>query len=246
MSALHAPVKRIVPGAKQAVLLIHGIVGTPRMFDPCLDCISPDISVHSVLLPGHGGTAADFGRSSMDAWMAHCRHALDALRQGHERVYIVGHSLGTLIALHLAAENPDCLAGMLLLCVPLRIAPKLLPMLAKLPKGLGIGDSAAMPLHHYYGIAPEWRVWRYLRWIPRYLELFRISRTARRILPQVAVPTTALMAGRDELVSLRGADDMAASPAISVQFLPQSRHYEFPPEDANRIRSELQAMLKTP
>ncbi len=227
MDALHAQVKRIVPGAACAVLFIHGIVGTPRMFDKWVDMVPETWSLHNMLLPGHGGTAADFGRASMQKWTEHVRHALDELRQSHERVYIVGHSMGTLLAIREAVRNDKKIAGMLLLCVPLRIFPEPIAMLKKLPKGLGIGDSGA-PLHTYYGIAPEWRVWRYIRWIPRYLELFGESRAARRDVKRLTVPTAALMAERDELVSLRSERDMADVPCITLMRLPNAKHYDHP------------------
>lgn len=55
----HREYVRIVPGAKTAVLFMHGIVGTPNHFRdllPLVDLVPDDWSVYNVLLPGHGGT----------------------------------------------------------------------------------------------------------------------------------------------------------------------------------------------
>ena len=35
-------------------------------------------------------------------------------------------------------------------------------------------------LKDFYGMDPDWRAWRYAGWIPRYLELFALSRQARQ------------------------------------------------------------------
>ena len=116
---MHQPLKRIVPGAKAAVLFIHGINATPRFFDEYITALPADISVHSLLLPGHGGTVMDFGRHGAKEWEAHVRAAIEELRAAHERVYIMAHSLGTLLAIREAVRDDRNLAGMLLLCVPL-------------------------------------------------------------------------------------------------------------------------------
>ena len=63
-----------------AVLMVHGILGTPDHFEPFLPLIPEDVTVRNLLLPGHGGTVRDFGRSSMDAWRGYVHAALQELR----------------------------------------------------------------------------------------------------------------------------------------------------------------------
>jgi len=238
---LHAPVKRIVPGALDAVLFVHGIVSTPRFFDDFVALIPADWSVHSLLLPGHGGTVKDFGRHSAKEWEAHVRASLDELRATHQRVYIVAHSLGTLLSIREAVRDDTRIAGMLLLCVPVRIWPKPSALTHNALKGVGPAVHTA-ELHTYYGVAQDWRVWRYIRWIPRYLELFALSRAARRALPRLNVPTRVYMAAKDELVSLRGEKDMAGNPAIALHRLPDSHHHEFAPPDKAALLSAMTDM----
>ena len=227
---LHAPVKRIVSDAKGAVLFVHGIVSTPRFFDDFVAAVPPDWSVHSLLLPGHGGTVTDFGRSSLKAWTAHVRAAIAELRQRHERVYIVAHSLGTLLSLCEVVRDDRCIAGLLLLCVPLRIRVKPSALLHNALKGLGLADKGP-ELASYYGTSQDWRVWRYLRWIPRYLELFAVSAAARKAVKSLSVPGRVFMAGRDELVSLRSMREMEHLPAVTCAVLPDSMHHDFAPKD---------------
>lgn len=240
---MHKPLKRIVPGAKDAVLFVHGIVSTPRFFDDFASIIPPGWSVHSVLLPGHGGTVKDFGRHGAREWSQHVRSALDELRASHERVYIVAHSLGTLLSIREAVRDDTRMAGMLLLCVPLRIWPKPSALLHNTLKGIGLAENNGM-LHTYYGTEQDWRVWRYIGWIPRYLELFRESAAARRALTALTVPTIVYMAKKDELVSLRGVRDMAGNAAVEVRYMPESHHHEFAPEDKAALLSALRTMCR--
>ncbi len=226
---MHEPMKRIVPGAENAVLFVHGIVSTPRFFDDFVALIPPDWSVHNLLLPGHGGTVQDFGRHSAKEWIAHVRASLDELRATHARVYIVAHSLGTLLAIRQAVRDDARIAGMLLLCVPLRIWVKPSAMVKNVLKGVGLTKTP--DLRSYYGVTQDWRVWRYIRWIPRYLELFRESAAARREVARVKTPSIVYMARQDELVSLRGVKLLRANPAMDVRELPASHHHEFPPAD---------------
>ena len=76
---MHQTRRRMVPGAKGAVLFIHGIVGTPRFWDDYAEALSPDWSVVNLLLPGHGGTVLDFGRVRKGEWLAAVETELDAL-----------------------------------------------------------------------------------------------------------------------------------------------------------------------
>ena len=93
----HDEVVRIIPGAGTAVLLIHGICGTPKHFVggiPLMEWIPSDWSIYNLLLPGHGGTVEDFAKSSLKQWRCSVRRAFCALAKTHEQVYIVGHSMG--------------------------------------------------------------------------------------------------------------------------------------------------------
>ena len=235
---MHEPLKHIVPGAKAAVLFIHGINATPRFFDEFAASLPADVSVHSLLLPGHGGTVKDFSRHGAKEWEAHVRASLEELRADHEQVYIVGHSLGTLLTIREAVRDDTGIAGLLLLCVPLRIWSKPTAWGGKLAKGL-CGKASREELQTCYGHEVDVRLWRYIGWIPRYAELFRLSREARRVVQQVKVPTVVFMAGRDEQVSLRSETCMRGNPAIMMKRMPQSTHHLFTPEDKAAVKAAL-------
>ena len=102
---MHSSYIRLVPGAKTAVLMVHGIVGTPRHFDFLLDTVPQDVSVMNILLPGHGGTVKDFANASMKQWKQTVAEAMETLCTTHERVIVVAHSMGTLLTAEAAGEG---------------------------------------------------------------------------------------------------------------------------------------------
>ena len=239
----HAPVKRIVPGAPGAVLFVHGILSTPRYYDDFLPSVPEGWSVSNVLLPGHGGTVQAFGRSSMAAWQAHVDAELEELCSTHERVYVVAHSLGTLLTLESRACREGRIAEMLLLAVPIRIRVKPGAFVHNLLKGVGLAEQDGS-LRTYYGTDQDWRVWRYVRWIPRYLELFARAAQVRRKVSAVRVPARVFLSGKDELVSPRVAQDLALCPAMQVQVLPDSSHHAYGDADKALLQAELRAMCQ--
>ena len=66
--SMHRTYARIVPGAGTAVLMVHGIVGTPRHFDWLIPEFDETWSVYNILLDGHGGSVDDFAETSMKKW----------------------------------------------------------------------------------------------------------------------------------------------------------------------------------
>lgn len=235
----HAPYIRMAPGADTAVLFVHGICGTPRHFDFLTARVPENIAVVNVLLDGHGGDVRDFSRTSMTKWEMQIRDAVDELLENHGQLYIVGHSMGALLAIENALRCPGRIAGMLLLAVPLRIAPQMSAMMNSMKVGMGWvkpGDTWAVAAQQAYGLDADRCIWRYLGWIPRYLELFALAREMRKVLPSLPTPCVACQSMQDELVSPKTCQDLEAVPCIRLERLEHSRHYGL--ADADRIRVE--------
>lgn len=232
----HAPMKRIVPGAKTAVLMIHGVNATPRFFDAFTAVTPQDVSVHNLLLPGHGAGVLDFARTEKDAWRRHVEQAMMELCETHEQVFLLGHSLGAALAIRCAEKVGGRVKGMLLIAPPLRIRVRLRGLVKNICMGAGlVGDSEK--LRRYYGTEIDLRAWRYLGWIPRYVELLRECREARRVFPQMTIPARVFLSPRDEMVSMRTRSETEKCPAAAFSLLPDSGHYEFSTEDEATLLS---------
>ncbi len=116
----HAPA-----GARGApLLLVHGAGGTHLVWPESLRAL-PGRRVLAVDLPGHG-EAPGPGERTIPAYAAAVIRMLDAL--GVARAVVGGHSMGGAIALTLALDAPERVAGLVLVGTGarLRVAPAVL------------------------------------------------------------------------------------------------------------------------
>lgn len=242
----HREYRRILPGAETAVLLIHGIVGTPHHFDNLLPLIPEDWSVVNLLLEGHGRGAAEFGAASMDQWKAQVSRELDALLAFHEKVMIVGHSMGTLFAIQSAIDCPEKIAGLFLQAVPLRpyVHPKMTLASARLLLDVGVEeDPLAQALEQDSSVEVDWRLWEYALWPVRFVELLAECERIRRVIHQLRVPTVALQSCRDELVSDRSIRDLEENRYIRVVRMENAGHFGYEGEELETMLREFQNMI---
>lgn len=97
---------RIAGSGGPVVLLLHGIAGSSATWEQVLPGLARHATVIAPDLLGHGRSAkprhADY---SLGAHASGVRDLLIAL--GHERVTVVGHSMGGGVALQLAYQFPD-------------------------------------------------------------------------------------------------------------------------------------------
>jgi hypothetical protein len=94
------------------------------------------------------------------------------------------------------------------------------------------------------GVEPTKKVWKYLGWIPRFLELFvQIIKTEKR-LAALKVPCIAFQSGKDELVMNLSTRILKGCKAIKVRDLPASGHYYYAPEDQKNIIEEFRKLIK--
>ena len=237
----HQEYRRIVSEAEIAVLLIHGIVGTPHHFDNLLPLIPENWSVVNLLLEGHGQGAAEFGAASMERWKGQVSRELDGLLAYHEKVLIVGHSMGTLFAIQGAIDHPDRVVGLFLLAVPLRPWVRFSSMLTCLRLLFPVweDDAAAQALLHAAGVKLEPNPLKYISWAPRMLELLAECRRVRRILPQLRVGAKCFQSRVDEMVSMRSCKYLQTCPAVRITVLEHSGHFAYGEGDVALLRREL-------
>ena len=230
----HSAFERIVHGSDTAVLMLHGIMGTPRHFDMLLPLIPESWSVYNVLLPGHGGTTLDFGRSSMEEWRGYSMERFRALCDRYRRVVLVGHSMGTLFAVRMALERPEKVPFLFFLASPMAVWMK--PVMVENALRVAFRrvreeDPRQTASRDACSVETTLRLWEYLSWVPRYLELFREIRTVRAMLPELNIPCHALQSGKDELVSRRAVQILIESGKVDVTVLPGSGHYYYSEAD---------------
>ena len=104
---------RAGPETGTPILLIHGFGADMSTWMFNQGALAEDFSVHAIDLPGHGGSSKEVGDGSTRALAATVVDYMDAVGIG--AAHLVGHSLGGAIAVLIAHEHPDRVAGLTLI-----------------------------------------------------------------------------------------------------------------------------------
>lgn len=123
-------------GRRVAVLLSHGFTGSPASIKPWGRYLAErGYGVAVPLLPGHGTTWQDLNTRRWDDWVATLDAAFTELRKDHDAVVVGGLSMGGALALRVAADRPNEVAGLMLVnpaVATRRLDVRLLPVLKHL------------------------------------------------------------------------------------------------------------------
>ncbi len=236
----HEPFAIEVPDARVCVLMVHGILGSPHHFDMLLPYIPADWSVCSILLDGHGGTARDFARSSRQKWEKQVCDEVARICAGYDQVVIVAHSMGCMLSANAVVEQglEHKIATMLFLGAAMY--PKCDPPIVATSFAMVFGnpthDSARTAAARVRcGTVLHKRLWEYFAWVPRFFDLFAISRYTRKRIPGYDLPMIVLQSYKDEVVGRRSIRPLLKNPHVKGEFLMHSSHFYYPHEDEKHI-----------
>ena len=215
-------------GGRSGVLLIHGLTGTPmemRLLGKGLN--RAGFTVHGMQLAGHCGNADDLLGTGWRDWYASVEKAADEMLDKVDHLFVGGLSMGALLALKLAAEQPDRIAGVGVYGATFRYDGWSIPWSARLSfmlpllKKLGIGRNRSFMEQPPYGIRDErlraqvstamlggdsaaaglpGNPWYSLA------EMHELAADVRRQLPQVTAPCLVAHASEDDVASLKNAE----------------------------------------
>jgi carboxylesterase len=102
------------------VLLVHGLNGDRGDFKELETILRVrGMVVVNMLLPGHGSKVREMMASGWDDWSQSVFEELRALKQRCDVVFLVGHSLGGALTLHVAAHEE--IAGIVTICAPIHM-----------------------------------------------------------------------------------------------------------------------------
>lgn len=217
-------------GGRSGVLLIHGLTGTPmemRLLGKGLN--NAGFTVHGMQLAGHCGNVEDLLATGWHDWYASVEQAADALRGKVDRLFVGGLSMGALLALKLAAEKPQLVAGVGVYGATFRYDGWTIPWAARMTFmlpwlkrfGFGLGRNRSFMEQPPYGIRDErlraqisaamlggdsaaaglpGNPWYSLA------EMHQLSADVRRRLPDVAAPCFVAHASDDDVASVKNAE----------------------------------------
>lgn len=148
------------PLAATGVLLIHGLTGTPNEMRLIAKGLHrAGFTVLAVQLAGHCGTQDDLVATRWQDWVASVRRGADRLQQHTDGPLIAcGLSMGAVLALALAIERPQQVAGVVALSPTFRYDGWSMPAYTRLSfllplfRALGIGRRSVFMEQPPYGI----------------------------------------------------------------------------------------------
>jgi carboxylesterase len=108
-------------GKPTGILLIHGFTATTaevrliaeKLHEDGYTCAGP-------LLPGHGTDPDDLNRATWGMWLEKVKEFYEHLARECEHVFVIGESMGTLLALELAVQHPE-INGLMLFSPTIKI-----------------------------------------------------------------------------------------------------------------------------
>lgn len=224
---------RIVEGAKRAIVFIHGFVGYSGFFKEYVDLVPESYSVYNVLLDGHGKGVKDFSKASMKKWEKQVTRVVDELSKTHEEIYMVGHSMGTLLSIEQASKNPR-VKKLFLMAIPAKVfvTPRLIKIILKVYfRKVKPNDEITVASKEYYGCTERKSPFSYIPWNFRILELFGKIRRTKKLIPKIEIPTYVYQSVKDEVVSKRSIKYLKKHSHFLVNSLEASYHCYYPEKE---------------
>ena len=216
----------VLGSGEVAVVLIHGLTGTPTEFRRVATGLAKaGCTVYVPTLAGHCGNNADLQATGWRDWYESARKTFIGVRRKHEHVFVGGLSMGAVLSMYLAAEHPGQIEGLLLYSTTLRYdgwnMPKvavLTPLLMAIPFGVhlcrfnekspfGIKDERLRALVERQMKAGESSSAGLLSMSGVSVrELHRLVAAVKKRMPQITTQTLVLHSREDDITSRWNAD----------------------------------------
>jgi carboxylesterase len=216
-------------GGPDAVLLLHGLTGSTFELAPLaralhaagMRCLAP-------VMAGHGGPARELAGVPWAEWVGKARRDLARL-EGARRTFVVGCSMGALVACALAHDQPARVDGLVLLAPALELhlqgrlgallgrAPALSSLVVPKRAGSDVRDREMRRRNPAMDGVPLGAV----------AELGHLQAHVDRQLPGIAAPALVIQGAHDHTVTVAGAKRLArriGSGPAELLLLPRSWH----------------------
>jgi carboxylesterase len=214
-------------GGRVGVLLIHGLTGTPnemRLVGKGLH--QAGYTVYGMQLAGHCGSEDDLIATNWQDWYGSVCAAADRLAAEVDHFFVIGLSMGALLALKLAADRPAQVHGVGAYATMFRHDGWSMPLFTRLCfllpvfKALGVGRRRSFTERPPYGIKDEHLRGRIVAKMqsgnsaeaglpgnPWYAvaEMYVLSAAVRRQLRDIRSPCLVVHATQDDVASVRNA-----------------------------------------
>ena len=213
------------------VVLVHGFLASPaelRAYGEKLAALG--YPVIGVRLRGHGTSPWDLRDRNWKEWLGSVRRGFEIISAFADHVCVVGFSTGGALALRLAAEQPENLAGVVAVSVPVKFRNRNLifvPIIHGINRLTRWVSSleGLMPFSPNESERPDINY----RHIPMrgLFELRRLVDNMKRRLGDVTCPVAVIQGTEDQIIDPKSAHiilDKIASTDTSLHMIPSKRH----------------------
>jgi esterase/lipase len=228
------------------IIFIHGYLGSPDQFLDLIEvALGRGFSVASILLPGHGGSSLNFAKSRLHDWERHLQSELDRYCT-FDHIYLVGHSLGGLLALNASLNEKNRIEKVVLISSPLKVY--LLNPVAVYRRAYTMTRPRDSEIKRSYVTANsvERLSFHSLLWLPVLLEPHKLIRRIKKLLPEIKVPTLLFFSKKDETTSWKSAEmferGLSSSPH-EIVLLRHSLHDHFTKDEREIITKKILTFL---
>ena len=216
---------------KTGIVLVHGFLASPaelRSYGEKLAALG--YPVMGVRLCGHGTSPWDLRDRNWKEWLGSVRKGFEIISAFADHICVVGFSTGGALALRLAAEQPENLAGVVVVSVPIKFRNRNLIFVSiihginKLTKWM-TSLEGLMPFRLNESEHPDINY----RHIPMrgLFELRRLVDNMKRRLGDVTCPVAVIQGTEDQIIDPKSAEIIlkkVASTDTSLHMIPSKRH----------------------
>ncbi len=234
------------PSARSALLCVHCFTSTPfSMAELGRHAANDDLSVHSVLLPGHGTNHLDLEKTTWNDWYTSVENYYKNLSGSYEKIFLCGQSLGALLVLTLATfYNP---AGIISISSGIRLKNKLTALipLFKHVKRFTVKKNGPDIKNHW---ARKKEIHNPIMPLRSIHEIQKGLRLLKKRLPLVHAPVLFIHAADDKVIDIRSMEHCyrhVGSENKSKIILENSGHVATLDNDKDRLFEETRNFIST-
>lgn len=179
-------------GSTTGILLIHGLTASTAEVRPMAERLHQDgFTTAGPLLPGHGTHPDDLNRSTWHMWLEKVKQTYEELLPHCDRIFVIGESMGALLAIELTAQHPE-IAGLMLFAPAIKVKrlwlSRLLAAFKPYLKKSGEDDGLPWKGYNVYPLKAA-------------VEMAKLQNHARKQLPKITQPTLVFTGGFDHTIA---------------------------------------------
>ncbi len=230
------------------VIFIHGILeGSMQFRNLAKIAYEEGYSTLVLLLPGHGKGGKEFSSTSMQEWIEYVNCSIRDMKARYNEIILVGHSMGTLLAIEYAAHYKNKISALILLACPIKlwINPKVIVGGIKIAiDHINQNERYVVAECRAMGVKRT-KLHGCVKWLPRYLELLILIRHSKKQIQFINAPMYIIQSKNDEFISMSTCNYLTKRYTnINLYTLERSSHFCYFKKDLMFLETIIRCILK--